>query len=92
MFNLYNSSKIKKKQQEQTNRQRKKKLAMLRLDKNGPKQTMFSLIVNDDLFFFETLRVCEDFAKDTAFSIIIEQNNLADFLTVLNIHKRNDKH
>ena len=65
---------------------------MLRLDKNGPKQTMLSLIVNDDLFFFETLRVCEDFAKDTAFSIIIEQNNLADFLTVLNIHKRNDKH
>ena len=53
---------------------------------------MLSLIVNDDLFFFETLRDCEDFAKDTAFSKIIEQNNLADFLTVLNIHKRNDKH
>ena len=25
---------------------------MLRLDKKGPKQTMLSLIVNDDLFFF----------------------------------------
>ena len=66
---------------------------MIRLDKKGPKQTVLSLIASKRRsLFFETLRVCEDFAKDTAFSIIIEQNNLADFLTVLNIHKRNDKH